>query len=241
MDEAGVHRALLVPTSSEGDRNDTCLAAAARFPARFGVMGRIDLTKPSEAEAVKRWRSTPGMIGIRLTLRQGPATRWLDDGTADWFWPVAQQAGVPVFVLAPGLLDRVHVVAARFDGLRIAVDHFGLMGTTSPSEVSDVVEGLIRLSQLPNVAVKASALPTLASDSYPFRSLHETVKRVVDAFGAERVFWGSDLTRLRCTYRESIAMFADALDFLGEEERELILGRAVEQWLGWSDPSERPD
>src|SRR5262245_23443098 len=43
MDEAGVDRAVIVPPSWTGDRNDYALEAARRFPDRFAVMGRISL------------------------------------------------------------------------------------------------------------------------------------------------------------------------------------------------------
>jgi len=42
MDEAGVDRAVIVPPSWEGERNDLALDAARRWPDRFAVMGRLD-------------------------------------------------------------------------------------------------------------------------------------------------------------------------------------------------------
>src|SRR6202165_1172230 len=49
MDEAGVDRVVVVPPSWPGDRNDYGLEAARRYPARFGVMGRIPLKDPKSA------------------------------------------------------------------------------------------------------------------------------------------------------------------------------------------------
>src|SRR5215468_12563195 len=46
MDEAGVDRAVIVPPSWPGDRNDYGIEAAKRYPDRFAVMGRIPLEKP---------------------------------------------------------------------------------------------------------------------------------------------------------------------------------------------------
>src|SRR5579862_2770116 len=50
MDEAGVDRAVLVPPSWEGNRNDHGLANAAAHPERFAVMGRIALDDPGNAK-----------------------------------------------------------------------------------------------------------------------------------------------------------------------------------------------
>jgi predicted TIM-barrel fold metal-dependent hydrolase len=49
MDEAGVDRAVIVPPSWPGDRNDYGLEAARRYPGRFAVMGRIPLQNPQSA------------------------------------------------------------------------------------------------------------------------------------------------------------------------------------------------
>ena len=54
MDAAGVARAILVPPSWEGDRNDVVLAAAHRYPERFAVMGRISLEAPESREGGRR-------------------------------------------------------------------------------------------------------------------------------------------------------------------------------------------
>ena len=89
MDEAGVDRAVIVPPSWPGDRNDYGLEAARRDPKRFAVMGRIPLAKPELAALLPRWREQPGMLGVRLTLH-GPQAVLLD--SADWFWPAAEKA-----------------------------------------------------------------------------------------------------------------------------------------------------
>ncbi len=55
----------------------------------------------------------------------------------------------------------------------------------------------------------------------------------VDAFGPERVFWGSDITRLPCTYIESVTMFTEELPFLTHNDLDLVMGRGLCAWLGW--------
>lgn len=237
MDAAGVDRAVLVPPSFEGDRNDACLAAAERHPDRFAVMGRITLTEP-DPEAVARWRDQPEMLGVRVTFSRGAMASWLDDGTADWFWPAAERAGVPVMVFAPDLLDRVAAVAARHPELRLVMDHLGIRTELRDEQIDPVIDDLVELARYDNVAVKATCLPSNVTDGYPFPSLHDRIHRVVDAFGPRRVFWGSDLTRLRCSYREVVTLFTEELGFLSETDLEWIMGRAVSEWLRWPQPSE---
>ena len=73
MDEAGVDRAVIVPPSWPGDRNDYALEAAKRYPNRFAVMGRIALQNPESAELLPKWKEQPGMKGVRLTFMREQA------------------------------------------------------------------------------------------------------------------------------------------------------------------------
>ena len=68
MDLAGVRRAVLVPPSWEGDRNDVALEAARTYPDRFAVMGRLALQDPASRALIDGWTTQPGMLGLRLTL-----------------------------------------------------------------------------------------------------------------------------------------------------------------------------
>ena len=47
--------------------------------------------------------------------------------------------------------------------------------------------------------------------------------------------WGSDYTRLPCSYRESLDLFAEALDFLSADDKRWILGRAAAEALEWPE------
>jgi L-fuconolactonase len=233
MSGAGVDRAILVPPSFEGDRNDFCLAAAQAHPGRFRVMGRIDLTDSSGTEAVARWRETPGMLGVRLTFGFGESMTWLRDGRCEWFWAAAEAANVPVMLYPPGFLPEVADVARRYPGLRLVVDHLGVHPRIRDEKADPELAELVRLAEFGNVAVKATCVPSLTSESYPFPSLHDRLRRVVEAFGPRRVFWGSDLTRLPCDYREVVTLFTKELTFLDGEDLELVMGKAISEWLGW--------
>jgi L-fuconolactonase len=234
MDSAGVHRAILVPPSWEGDRNDLVLKAVQDYPGRFAAMGRLAVNDRDNYRHMGRWLEQPGMLGIRLTFSRGEQRDWLTNGTVDWFWPAAEKAGIPVMVFAPGRADQLSLVAARHEGLRLVVDHVGLAANELDADLATLIRPVLELARYPNVAVKASGLPGLVSESYPFKSLHEPIHRVLDAFGPSRVFWGSDLSRLPCSYRDSVSLFSEALDFLSDHDRRWIMGKGVAQWLGWS-------
>ena len=172
MDEAGVDRAVIVPPSWPGDRNDYGLEAAKRYPDRFAVMGRIPLKNPQSAALLPKWKEQPGMLGVRVTFLRGPALNWLSDGTADWFWPAAEKAGLPVMFLAPGKTPAFAPIAERHPQLTLIVDHMSLTADIAKAnKIAEAIDQVVALAKYPNVSVKLSSSPTYSFEPYPFRDM----------------------------------------------------------------------
>jgi L-fuconolactonase len=236
MDGAGVGRAVIVPPSWEGDRNDLALEAARLHPDRFRVMGRLALERPESRALVPTWTQQPGMLGLRFTFHSDLQRPWLTDGTADWLWPAAERAGLPIMVFVPGSLAAIDALAPRHPGLRLVIDHLAIGTELRDDAAFADLPALLRLARHPNVAVKASALPCYSSEPYPFPALHPYIRRVFDAFGPRRTFWGTDLTRLPCPYRQAVTLFTEELPWLRGSDLEGVMGRGLSEWLGWPLP-----
>lgn len=233
MDLAGVDRIVLVPPSWEGERNDLALEAAARYPDRFGVMGRLSLTDPSSRDQIAGWLNQPGMLGMRFAFHNRHYRRMLTDGSADWLWSASEAAGIPLMVLVPGQLNVLDQIAAAHPGLKLVIDHVGVSLRPNDPSVWDELPAVCALAKHPNVAVKASGVPHWSSETYPFRDMHPHLERLFQAFGPKRMFWGTDLTRMPCTYYECIHLFTEHLPWLKGEDLEWVMGKGVCDWLGW--------
>jgi L-fuconolactonase len=233
MDKAGVDRTIIVPPSWEGDRNDLALEAARTHPDRFAVMGRLDITAPDAREQIRRWLEQPGMLGLRFALHTALLEQPFVSGALDWVWGEAQAAGVPVMVLVPHrLMPAIDRVAERYPDLKLVMDHLGLVSGKDEEAFKDL-DRLLALAKRPNVAAKATIMPFYTTDTYPFRKLHPYIRRVYDAFGPKRLFWGTDLSRLPCPYRQGVTLFTEELPWLTAQDKEWIMGRGVCEWLGW--------
>lgn len=235
MDEAGVDRVVVVPPSWPGDRNDYGLEAAKRYPDRFHVMGRIPLEKPESAALLPKWREQPGMLGIRLTFL-GEQAPWLTNGIADWFWPAAEKAGVPVMVFAPTHGPDFARIAEQHPGLTMIIDHMNLtLDIRKTIGLEAAITQTVALAKYPNVSCKVSASPGLSEEAYPFADMKPHLKRVFEAFGRERCYWGTDMTNsfAKATYRQRITQFTETLDFLTEEDKDWVMGRAILKRLNW--------
>jgi predicted TIM-barrel fold metal-dependent hydrolase len=238
MDEAGVDRVVVVPPSWPGDRNDYGLEAVKRYPGRFAVMGRIPLKDPQSAALLPKWREQPGMLGVRVTFtRQPGASKWLSDGTADWFWPAAEKAGLPVMFLAPGNMAAFDRIAERHPQLTLVIDHMGLSADIAKAgKISEALVETVALAKYPNVSIKLSSSPLYSSEPYPFRDMNVHLRHCFDAFGPQRCHWGTDITNsfAKATYRQRITHFTQELDFLSEDDKDWVMGRAIQARLRWT-------
>ena len=234
MDAARVDRAVIVPPSWEGDRNDLGLAAAAAHPDRFAVMGRFDPAARGAREALPRWLDQRGMLGMRFAFHLPVLREPLEQGEYDWAWGAVESAGFPLMMLLPNeFVPAFEPVIARHPRLRLVMDHLGCPSNSKDARAFAHFDHLLALAKYPNVAVKVSALPCYTSDAYPYRAVHPHVRRALEAFGTKRVFWGTDLSRSPCTYQQNITMFTEEMPWLEARAKEWVMGRGLCEWLGW--------
>ena len=134
------------------------------------------------------------------------------------------------FVIAPAVLANPGYDPAKdFVGVaQVAI--VPLLVLTRPESPLHTFADLLALAKYPNVAVKVSSLPSFSTQPFPFPNLHRHIRAIYDAFGSQRMIWGSDVTRLTCRYDENIRLFSDALDFLSDEDKEWIFWRSLSEW-----------
>jgi predicted TIM-barrel fold metal-dependent hydrolase len=173
------------------------------------------------------------MLGLRFYFNQPHEQSWPTDGTLDWLWPAAERAGVPIALAAASFLPVVGRVAERYPGLKLIVDHMGVPRATKGEASYQYQPQLLALAKHPNIAVKATGQAGYALDGYPFRSIHPHLRRVYDSFGPSRMFWGTDITRMQCSWRQCVTLFTEELPWLAGHDQELVMGRAFCDWIGW--------
>ena len=236
MDEAGVDAAVIHPPAWDPNSGRLAEEAARQHPNRLSILGNFPLDRPESRALVDGWKQRPGMLGLRFTFQQPHQQAWLTDGTMDWLWPAVQRAGLPVALASGNFLPAVGQVAERHPQVRLIVDHFGRAGGgQAPGQgVWASLPQLLDLAKYPNVGLKATGAPSYSSSSYPFADIHDHLHRIYDAFGPQRMFWGTDITRMSCSWRQCITLFTEELPWLSESDQELIMGQALCQWLGWN-------
>lgn len=237
MDQGGVHAAVIHPPASwDPDSNELAVEAARLHPDRLAILGNFPLDDPKSRGLIDGWKRRSGMLGLRFALLQPHQRTWPTDGTIDWLWPAAERAGIPVALLAATFLPKVGQVAERHPGLKLIIDHLGRPSGTKDDAAWASLPEMLALAKHPNVAIKATGAPSYSSAPYPYRNIHDHLRRIYDAFGPARMFWGTDITRMPCSWRQCVSVFTEELPWLKGRDLDLVMGEALCNWVGWPLP-----
>jgi predicted TIM-barrel fold metal-dependent hydrolase len=238
MNSAGVYRAIIVPPSPVGDSNLFALETAANYPGRFLVMGRFNPTAAGALTQLPTWLDQAYMAGIRMTFHKPEWANWLADGVLEGFWRSCENYRIPVMLLAPGRMTEIDRIASRYPNLTLIVDHLGMHSHHRDSDCGEDLKTVLPLARHPNVSIKTSAVPCYTNEPFPFRNFNGYLEAIYQSFGPRRMLWGSDVSRLPCTYIEAVTHFTETLDFISKEDLPWVMGRSLYALLRWAEPNE---
>ena len=140
-------------------------------------------------------------------------------------------------MLATDSLAHIGRIAERYPALRVTIDHLGGRGgltTLKDAAAMTHMPQLLALAKFPNVAVKATGAPGYSAEAYPFPTMQMYLRQIHDAFGPHRVFWGTDITKMPCSWRQCVTMFTEELPWLSDQDKRLVMGEALCAWWGWN-------
>jgi predicted TIM-barrel fold metal-dependent hydrolase len=225
MESAGVEQAVLVQYASvHGFDNRYVLDTARRHPERFVAVCTLDGRLPSAPDDLNAVVQQ-GAAGLRLRApgRQGPLD-WL---TCDPLWMRAADLDVPICVHfmpdahaagMPLLLDLLN----RFPGVAVVLDHVG--NPPWDNAAADLgLDLVLRLAEFPRVFIKFASV-NLERLEHARVAPKTAIDRLVDAFGADRIMWGSDAPNTPGDYSDMLRRMRAAIAHLSEQDQEWILG-----------------
>lgn len=237
MDRLGVKAAVVVSTSHYGWDCGYWLEAAARHPGRLGVVGRLDPSAPDLEDLVGAWRMHPFALGLRVLLISDRDRDEVRGGRYRRLFAAAERHAVPICIYPPRHLADIVPIADAHPELQLVIDHLGLPQPPTVARDGDPwqrLPDLLALARYPNVAVKVSAAPALSREGFPYRDLWPHLHRIVTAFGAERLLWGTDWQRLRglVTYEQGIRYLTETNE-LSPSDKEQLCGMTLRRVFGW--------
>ncbi|MDX1945669.1 MAG: amidohydrolase family protein [Pirellulaceae bacterium] len=243
MNREGCTHAVLVQVIYHGWDNAYVADCARLHPRRFKAHGLIDPTDPQVADKLEFWIKERGLAGMRFSPRyyfdgQHGGDAWLDADHTHRLWRVAQRLGAVFnFFVAPPQLPRLAKMAAAHPEVPVIVDHLGQLDLAAANPEPEI-RMVLNLAKQPNIHVKVSELASVSeSKRHPFSDAFPFVKRVYEAFGPDRLLFGTGYPGAaraayqRPTLRQEVDLIAKDLPFLSAEERAKILGgNAAKLW-----------
>jgi L-fuconolactonase len=229
MNHNGVARAVLVQRGSiYGYDNSYVCESAAKYSDRLVAICAINAASPEGPGQVHHWVGERGAVGIRLMEPvKGAPLSWLASAQAMQVWHAAQARDVPVCVhffrwnRDVGLL-ALRKILEQLPDLTVVIDHFSNMAVQSGPPHFGLDEPLLELTRFPNVYTKFTTVPLGQLDKAG-TDVAPIVARVVAAFGAKRVMWGSDITQSKGSYAYMVGLANRATASLNETDRNQVL------------------
>jgi L-fuconolactonase len=231
MNDAGVAKAAVVHSSTTyGFDNSYVVDGCNRYPGRLAAVGSVDVLQADAPAVIRDWVER-GLAGLRLftggsTKEFDPSE--LDDPRSFPAWDLLAQLGIPMCIqTGPVGLPQVTALAKRFPGVNIILDHLGRPDVLDGPPYAKA-KGLFDLAPLPNIYLKLT--PRIFDDVKKGQASAETFfPRVVQAFGADRLAWGSNFPTSPGTLSEILATAQAGLASLSEDDRAWIFGRTAQK------------
>jgi predicted TIM-barrel fold metal-dependent hydrolase len=228
----GVTRVVLIQMSFYKFDNRYMLDTMARHRGVFRGVAIVDENDTTRLTDRMRQLAGCGVRGFRIYSSKAQAEAWSQSPGMEKMWAYAADHGLAMCLLAdPDALPIVHAMCSRFPKTRVIIDHFARIGMKGPVKPGDL-DNLRRLAEFPHTYVKTSAFYALGRKKAPYTDLSPLVRSLRDAFGAQRLMWGSDApfqVEGGHTYANSIAFIRDSLPFLTAEDKEWMLRKTAEK------------
>jgi predicted TIM-barrel fold metal-dependent hydrolase len=227
----GVSRVVLIQMSFYGFDNSFMLAAMRDFPGVFSGVAVVD-EDASRLGGTMRDLKKQGVRGFRIHPAQQPVDRWLFSTGMAGMWTIGADERLAMCALVnPEALASLDTMCRKFPRTPVVIDHFARIGVDGT--IRDVeVDNLCRLARHAETHVKVSAFYALGKKKSPYADLGPMIRRLLAAFGPERLMWATDCpyqVQQGHTYRDSIELVRSRLDFLTEADREWLLGRSAQR------------
>lgn len=237
--ELGIRHAIHV--SAEPYQDDTRYLeytlqhAPAGFLKGIVLLDTIRPDTPDRLETLAK-KYPKRLIGLRIHCVRNPGEAPATTGTIrnrDLFAPQARlawkkAADMGLWIqphIMPWFAGDVGKLAKEYSSAHVIVDHFGHAGVNGRESYGyhdpKEFEAVAALAKVPNVVLKVSGLQYSSRQPFPHRDLQPLVRRSYDAFGPDRLVWGSFGTKAE-SFAACEGIWKEHFGFLTAAERRKI-------------------
>lgn len=230
MKAVGVNRVVLIQMSFYGFDNSYMLDAIRDNPGMFSGVAVID-QDGRRPDLTMIDLKKKGVRGFRIYPKNKTADKWLDGEAMHAMFDTGSKEQLAMCCLInPDALPALDRMCRDFPETPVVIDHICRIGA-SGKVMEDDVKDLCDMAKHKNITVKISAFYALGKKQPPYHDLAPLIKRVYEAYGAERLMWASDAPFQVVnghTYKASIDLI-HGLDFLSDDDKERVLTKTAER------------
>jgi predicted TIM-barrel fold metal-dependent hydrolase len=201
----------------------------------------IDPKTPKRMEALVR-RNRGRIVALRIHEIHPAGTpyttagvirdRDLKDPQMAITWRAAHELGLAIQIhCIPHYAGQIGELAAKFPDTPIVLDHLARPGQGTAEEYEQV----LKLAALPRVYMKYSStgVASASKEPFPHRDAKPLVKRLYNAYGADKMVWG-ELGGDMAAFQQEVRLFDLMFDFAPEAERRKIRGLTAQKLFAFS-------
>ena len=238
MNLNGVDKTVLVQTSFSTWDNEYVAASAINYPDRFVSMGLLDPMGDKNAEQAVYWMDERQMQGFRFHPQYySDVDILLRPENEPMFNEIEARACLVQVHNRPEHAHQLDQVAAKYPGITWLIDHMMYPDPNMAPDWDDY-KPVLALAKHDNVLMKISDIHNRSeSDEHPFIDMHDVIKMAMDAFGIDRVMWGTGYPGYHrvehgwLTLADELKLVREGFDWLTTEEQDKYLGlNAMRVW-----------
>lgn len=234
MDGSDIAGSLIVQPIVHGFDHTYVDETLQKWPDRFIGMC---LVNPQDDDPVAMLGDLVGRgyRGVRFNPGLWREGERMDGEVGRALYKRAGELGTPVgFLVSPHNFDEIENLAEEFPETPAIIDHFGhCVPSTDGSDVPEF-ERLVSMAVHPNLNVKLSEFPRASNQEYPYIDLFGWTHRLIEAYGAERLMWGTDFPFIveQAGYDRGWTIADEIEPAIGPGLSDNILGGTAERLFG---------
>lgn len=231
MDDAGVAKAAIVHSSTAyGYDNSYVMDAVKAVPSRFTAVFSIDMLAPDAVQTLDQWISRGG-TGLRLFTTGSTMPdqgMWFADPKTFPAWEHAQAKGIPVCMqMGQKGIPLLRQIMDKFPKITMILDHLSRVPFEDGPPYAAAEEYFSLAKKYPQVFVKVTPI-NVSPKSWGKATPETFFAKVVGAFGASRIAWGSNFPNSVGTLAEILGAARKAFSSAKASDQDWIFGKTAQ-------------
>lgn len=228
---AGIEKTVLVQAAPTVNETEFMLGIADSSPSVAKVIGWVDFEDKADLKHLERLKAHPKFAGVRPMIQDISDTDWMLRADVQWAFEALIDLDLTFDALGFSRhLENFLTIFNRYPNLRVVVDH--CMKPQIRNHGSDKDEflfwshGMGKIARETNAVCKFSALVTEDIDAWTTERIAPYAEFVLEAFGPDRIMWGSDwpVCRLRCELSDWLESARDLTAHYSATDQTRIFG-----------------